>query len=259
MIKMKNLLTSLALIIAVGCSIAGAQPPGYSSSGDAAQKVNAEGAIGIAQVWGEQLKPPANTARAIINLKDALLRWTNINATVENHVMLGTKDIMNFPVLFISTNEQFELSETEKSNLKQYLKNGGFIVVDNALASKDNSPAGAALKQMIRDVIGSSRLEPISNSDPIYHTPFELGGPPAGDVYKWQKERSESAGEPGGPALEKVIPTETKALFGAFIDGRLAVVYSDMGYSVKWNADTGNDPQLKLGVNLIMCAINEKK
>lgn len=251
---MKKHLIPLMLVVMAGYSTAGAQSPGYSSSNDAAMRVPITGNIGIAQVWGEELKPPSNTARAIINLKDALLKWTTLSATVENHVLLGTPDIMNFPVLFIATDQAFQLSETEKNNLKEYLKKGGFLVFDNATAAQDNSPAGASLKQMIRDVIGSTRLEPIPNSNPIFHTPFELGGPPSGSVNEMQRVGTYPDGTPS-----MRMPTESKTLLGATIDGRLAVVYSNMGYSVKWNADTGNDPQLKMGVNLIMYALSQKK
>ncbi|MFA6471737.1 MAG: DUF4159 domain-containing protein [Candidatus Latescibacterota bacterium] len=251
---MKKHLVPLMFLVMAGYSAAGAQPPGYSSSNDAAQRINITGTIGIAQVWGEELKPPSNTPRAIINLKDALLRWTDITATVENHVLLGKSDIAIFPVLFISTDKAFQLSETEKTNLKEYLKNGGFLVVDNAGAAQDNGPSGASLIQMIKDIAGSSRLEPISNSNPIFHTPFELGGPPAGSVNEMQRVGTWPDGQPS-----LIIPTESKTLQGVTIDGRLAVVYSNMGYSVKWNADTGNDPQLKMGVNLILHALNQKK
>jgi hypothetical protein len=251
---MKKSLIFLTILSATVFSVAGAQSGDNSSSADAAQKVNITGNIGIAQVWGEQLRPPANTPRAIINLKDALLRWTDLSAKVVNHVFLGTPEIMNLPVLFISTDQQFQLSKTEKNNLKQYLKNGGFLVVDNATASQDNSPAGASLKQMIKDVIGSERLEPIPNSDPIFHTPFELGGPPSGSVNEMQRVGTFPDGQPS-----LIIPSESKTLLGVRVDGRLAVVYSNMGYFVKWNADTGNDPQLKMGVNLILFALSQKK
>ena len=251
---MKKHLIPLMFAVMALYSAAGAQPPGYSASDIPISRISGTGSIGIAQVWGEQLKPPASIPRAIINLKDALLRWTNLSATVENQLLLGNSDLSGFPVLFISADTAFQLTETEKKNLKEYLKKGGFLVVDNAAAAKDNSPAGASLKEMIKDAVGSSRLEPIPNSNPIFHTPFELGGPPAGDVYNWQQVGLDRSNKP-----VMKIPEESKSLLGASVNGKLAVVYSNMGYSVKWSAETGNDPQLKLGVNLILYAMNQKK
>lgn len=241
-----------------GCVAAGAQPPGYVSSIDAAQKNTAIGSVGIAQVWGEELIPPSNCPRAIINLKDALLKWTSLDATVENHVILGTSAIMKFPILFVSTDQPFQLTETEKKNLREYLKSGGFLMVDNASAGMDNSPAGAALKQMITDVLGSSRMEPVSNSHEIFNSPMVLGGPPAGSATQMQQVGARIQKD-GTSVPSMVMPTESKIILGASINGKLAVVYSNMGYTKKWNDNSGNDPQLKFGVNLIMYAMKLKK
>jgi hypothetical protein len=46
-------------------------------------------------------------------------------------------------------------------------------------------------------------------------------------------------------------------LEGIWIDNRLAVVYSNNGYSHTWNEMTNNDSQLKFGVNLVVYAVTQ--
>ena len=46
-------------------------------------------------------------------------------------------------------------------------------------------------------------------------------------------------------------------LEGIWIGGRLAVVFSNKGYTVNWNEISGNDAQLKMGVNLMVFALTQ--
>ena len=47
-------------------------------------------------------------------------------------------------------------------------------------------------------------------------------------------------------------------LEGLWINNRLAVVYSDKGYGLKWSQITNNTPQLKIGVNMVVFALTRK-
>jgi hypothetical protein len=46
-------------------------------------------------------------------------------------------------------------------------------------------------------------------------------------------------------------------LEGIWIKNRLVAIYSDKGYSVSWERDYDNIPQLKMGVNIIVFALTQ--
>ena len=53
-------------------------------------------------------------------------------------------------------------------------------------------------------------------------------------------------------------PDEVGFLEGVFVDGRLVAVYSDMGYGSIWQDEFENEPQLRMGVNLVVFALTQE-
>ena len=47
-------------------------------------------------------------------------------------------------------------------------------------------------------------------------------------------------------------------LEGIYIRDRPVAVYSDKGYGAFWERETENEPQLKIGVNLVVFALTQK-
>jgi hypothetical protein len=242
-------------MLVIMCGLAFSQPSG-SSSDETRPSFTFTENVRLAIAWGEQLKPPAQYPRALINLKEALVKYLNAPVVLDNQFRLGSTDLMKLSVAFITTDEQFELTETEKKNLREYIKNGGMVVVDNAAANIPNSQAGAALKKLVKDITGAGRLQSIPNTHPIYTTPFKLGGPPQGADTALTKIGERML--PEGRLYEsKVIVDEARTLEGVFVNGRLTVLYSPKGYTAKWNS-IENDAQLKFGVNIVVYAITQK-
>lgn len=87
-------------------------------------------------------------------------KWTKIDTEIDRHLMLGSPRLLEMPFVYVSTEESFELSPTEKANVKKYLENGGFMVLENPLPKEEMNPAEASLKQMIRDALGSGAVRP---------------------------------------------------------------------------------------------------
>ncbi|MFC1529055.1 DUF4159 domain-containing protein, partial [Candidatus Latescibacterota bacterium] len=145
-------------------------------------KKDVRGTLNMALAWGQQLSPPREYSRVIINLSNAMKKWTDVTTTLDDHLRLDSNKLHTIPFVLVTTDNAFELTSTERSNIKQYLMNGGFMVLDNAEANADRSQAESSLRKMLRDVLGSgSRLEPISKSHDIYHCYFEFNdGPPIG-------------------------------------------------------------------------------
>jgi len=94
-------------------------------------KQQIKGFVYIATAWGAQLKPPDELKRAVINLVEALNRFTNINAKVDRHLFLDHRKLFETPFVFITADTAFELTEIEQKNFGNYLRQGGFAVIDN--------------------------------------------------------------------------------------------------------------------------------
>jgi len=223
---------------------------------DPFNKKNTTGYTSIAFAWGERLSPPRKYIRALINLKEAMNKYTKIATNLEDHLRLGSTKLFQMPFVYITTDKAFDLSSTEKNNIKEYLLNGGFMVLDNAVPHMERSQAGASLKQVLVDAkkaIGSqARLMPIPKRHPIYKCFFDFDdGPPLG------AELKSFIVNPNSPAERQtgIIAKERRYLEGLFIKDRLAAVYSDKGYVIKWNQMSNNEPQLKIGVNMLVFAL----
>jgi hypothetical protein len=216
-----------------------AQPPDLTSEGKVGMiRVGSSPQMKesrIAIVWGDRMKPPAKYPLSIVNLKDAMLKWTKIPTEVMSHVRLGSPDVNKLPILIISTEDAFDLNGSEIRNLREYIEKGGFIFADGG------SPS---LRQMVADIAGEREIVPVPSDHPVFRKPFLFGGPPVGNRNRLPV--SESGRYP--------LSDEAAGLKGVIIDGRLAILYTDFYYYSHWNNDA-NDTYLKFGVNLIMYAI----
>jgi len=202
-------------------------------------KQNISGYIHIALAWGDRLTPPRNLLRGFINLKEGMHRWTKIETRIDSHLFLSSQKLLDMPYVYITTDRSFDLSAVEVKNVKEFFDRGGFMFLETATPATENSQAGASLKKMLRDTLGAhARFQPIPESHEFYHCFFDFDeGPPQG---------AELAVRGG------FMPRQIHYLEGIWYRGRLAAVYSDKGYIVKWNDMDNNIPQLKLGVNSIV-------
>ena len=221
---------------------------------DPSNKMNLRGNVSIALAWGDHFSPPQEYLRGFINLKEAMLKWTKVETSIENHLLLGTPRLLELPFVYITVDNSFNISSTEKTNIRKYLENGGFMVIENPLPRTEAGPAEAALKQMIRDALGSrAKFQPIPRTHELFHCFFDFNdGPPNG---------SEIGLEVVGDVSDKQFKSLAKpALYleGVWLDNRLAVVFSNKGYIVKWTDMKDNDPQLKMGVNMIVFALTQE-
>jgi len=252
-----GLILAVALIISLFSDFHNASAQSYGGKKveiviDPGNKLNISGYVQIAYAWGEQLSPPYNLQRGVINLKEAMNKWTKVETSLDNHLVLGTDRLFKMPFVFVTTKDAFQLTETEKKNLQKYFMNGGFMVVDNAEPRGDHSRGGASLKQMLRDTIPNARFAPIPDSHPLYHCFFYFNdGPPNGAEIGLFGGNSNNFNR-------RLMSQQIFALEGVWYKDRLVAVYSDKGYIIKWNDNSNNEPQLKMGVNFIVYALTQK-
>ncbi len=218
---------------------------------DPNDKKSVKGFIYISTLWGAQLEPAYK--RAVIHLSDAVNRYTNIKSKVDKHLFIDSRRLFNTPFVFLSVTEAFELTEIEARNFGEYLRKGGFAVLDNGNPTNEFAAAEASLRKMLRDSLGNdAKFLPIPNNSPVYHCFFDFEGPPQGaevatvmvaEVHTYNKS---------------TISKQVLYLEGIWLNDRLVAIYSDKGYSLKWNATYNNEPQLKMGVNMVVYALTQE-
>ena len=215
---------------------------------DPNNKQGVKGFVYIATLWGAQLEPAYK--RAVINLSNAVNRYTNIKSKVDKHLFIDSRNIFETPFVYLSVNSGFELTDIEVRNFGEYLRKGGFAVFDNGIPQYEFGPAEASLRQAYRNALGKdAKFLPISKSDPIYHCFFDFDdGPPTGtEIQLAQVGNSRVA-----------MPKQVNYLEGIWLQGRLVAIYSNKGYAGKWAATYNNEPQLKMGVNMVVFALTQE-
>ena len=225
---------------------------------DPNNKQDIKGFIYIATAWGAQLRPPDVFKRAVINLVEAVNRYTNINAKVDGHLFLDHRRLFETPFVYVISSVAFELTTIESTSLGKYLRNGGFIVVDNGEPKAEFGQAEASLRQMLRDSLGNdAKFLPIPNDHPLYHSFFDFDyGPPQGaEVGLIQSTESLTQ---VSSARNSKIAKAVHYLEGIWLDERLVAIYSDKGYGELWKDLSNNEPQLKMGVNMVVFALTQR-
>ena len=181
---------------------------------------------------------------------------TKINARIEGTTLeFSDPRIMEAPMIYVTGNDAvLQISDTEKTNLGEYLKNGGFLYaeeirqsdaengLDGREAGVSGTPFDRQFKALMKDgqVLGSdgSKWQKVPKSHPLYYSFWDFpDGPPMG-------------GAPGG----NVFDLEMLEL-----RGRVAVVFSDLNVSWYWGDPLADARErgLQFGVNLIVYALTQ--
>ena len=142
-------------------------------------------------------------------------RETQVNVSRRMEAVdLSSDDLYRYPFVVMSGTGAFRLSPREVEQLRSYLSRGGFVL---ASAGCSDRAWADGFRQVMRDMWGSSRLQPIDAQHPVLHTLFEL-------------DRL-TARKPTAPA--------GAVLYGLEIGDRLAVVFSPLGLNDTANAGRG--------------------
>lgn len=145
-------------------------------------------------------------------LQNSMMQGVNENTGIDvdftpNVVSLSDPRIGNYPLLLMTGHYDFQLTEAEVENLRNYLGRGGVIL---ASAAAGLSPFDRALRRELLKVLPDNELLPLPPSHPL----FASGWNPIINV------------EYSDAALQDDPTLAYPEFFGAFIDQRLAVIYT---------------------------------
>lgn len=203
--------------------------------------------------------PDWNTSpRAMQNLAEYMETYTDIKVDIQHRFTLDDGDLIRLkvPLIFVTGHYQLEYNAAEARNLGDYLRAGGFLLVDDSYFLK-GGPFDTSARALIREALGDDAVfEVLPNDQWLYHCFFDFGGPPAGDDIA------------RGPYPGRGVQTIYEYLEAIFLDGRMVVLFSNKSLNNAWNGDWRVNPasrggplddtrQMQFGVNILVFALTQ--
>jgi hypothetical protein len=179
------------------------------------------------------------------NLLNSLIEYTTIEVdTREKIVALDSPALFGAPFCYMSGHKLVQLTSKERDNFEKYVRNGGFVFVDDCNHDIDGLFAKSFEAQMA-SIFGQGALKKIPNSHPLYAAFFKFeNGPPTTsfELNGWGDD---------------LVHDYLKAIE---INGRIGVLYSNKDYGCEWDYDFRNkrwlaEDNTKFGVNIILYAM----
>ncbi len=231
----------------LGCGIAGAMVPGAPGLLAAQQRAGGAGAAGY-DFWFTRLKYNSGDwnvdQRMPANIITSLIDYTSLRVDPKEHVVdLGDPAMLAAPFCYLAGHKAVEFSAPERRNLERYIRNGGFVFVDDCNHDIDGLFAKSFEAQMA-SIFGAEALKKLPNSHPLYTSFFKFTGPPATtfELNGWGDD---------------IVHDYLK---GITINGRLGLLYSNKDYGCEWDYDWRNkrflaEDNTRFAVNIVMYAL----
>jgi hypothetical protein len=187
--------------------------------------------------WDVDQRMPAN-------LLTSLIDYTNLRVDPRERVVaLSDPKMLTAPFCYLAGHKLVDFSPAERRNFERYVRNGGFVWVDDCNHDIDGLFAKSFERQMVA-IFGPRALGKLAPKHPIYSSFFKFPGPPATtfELNGW-----------GDDLIHDYMK-------GITIDGRLGLLYTNKDYGCEWDFDWRNkrflaqDPT-KFGVNIVMYAL----
>jgi len=180
------------------------------------------------------------------NLLNSLVEYTSIPIEEkEKIVRLDSGDIYYSPFCYLSGHKLVDFNDEERKHFEQYVRNGGFVFVDDCNHDIDGLFAQSFERQM-RRIFGEKSLQKIPNNHPLYTAFFNFEkGPPTTsfELNGW-----------GDDLVHDYLKAVT-------LEGRIAVLYSNKDYGCEWDYHFKNkrfmrEDNTKFGVNIVVNALS---
>lgn len=189
--------------------------------------------------WDVDQRMPANVLTALVD-------YTNLRIDPEERVVaLADEAMLLSPFCYLAGHKLVEFNPAEARNFSRYVRNGGFVFVDDCNHDIDGLFATSFERQMAT-LFGPRGLRRLPNTHAIYRSFFEFpDGPPA------------TSFELNGWGDDLVHDY----LRGIEIDGRLGVLYSNKDYGCEWDYDWRNkrflaEDNTRFAVNVVVYALS---
>ena len=187
--------------------------------------------------WDVDQRTPSNIITSLID-------YTNLRVDPKERVVaLTDPKMLTAPFCYMAGHKLVEFNPAERRNFERYVRNGGFVFVDDCNHDIDGLFAKSFETQMTA-IFGATAMKKLPAKHPIYRSFFKLDGPPA------------TGFELNGWGDDLVH----EDLQGIDIDGRLGLLYRNKDYGCEWDYDWRNkrflaEDNTKFAVNIVIYAL----
>jgi hypothetical protein len=127
---------------------------------------------------------------------------TSISTSRRFHAAkLGADEVFGFPLVIMTGEGEFALTDQERQNLRQYVQGGGFLLASSGCSSREWD---RSFRREMARVFPAAAMQPLGLDHPVFHTVYEI------------KDLQAKHGKP-------------RPLDGITLGGRLGVLYSQDG------------------------------
>lgn len=188
--------------------------------------------------WDVDQRTPSNIITSLID-------YTTLRVDPKEHVVaLSDPKMLTAPFCYMAGHKLVEFSPAERRNFERYVRNGGFVMVDDCNHDIDGLFARSFEAQMAK-IFGPGAIRELPKSHGIYRSFFTFDGPPntALELNGW-----------GDDLVHEYLK-------GIDANGRLGVLYSNKDYGCEWDYDWRNkrflaEDNTKFAVNIVMYALS---
>ncbi|MEC8033723.1 MAG: DUF4159 domain-containing protein [Pseudomonadota bacterium] len=188
--------------------------------------------------WDVDQRTPSNIITSLID-------YTTLRVDPKEHVVaLSDPKMLTAPFCYMAGHKLVEFSPAERRNFERYVRNGGFVMVDDCNHDIDGLFARSFEAQMAK-IFGPGAIRELPKSHGIYRSFFTFDGPPntALELNGW-----------GDDLVHEYLK-------GIEVNGRLGVLYSNKDYGCEWDYDWRNkrflaEDNTKFAVNIVMYALS---
>jgi len=188
--------------------------------------------------WDVDKRMPANIITSLID-------YTTLRVDPKEHVIaLSDPAMLLSPFCYMAGHKLVQFSAAERRNFETYVRNGGFVFVDDCNHDIDGLFAKSFEAQMAA-IFGAGALQKLPNDHPLYSSFFKFDGPPTTgfELNGW-----------GDDLVHDYLK-------GISINGRLGVLYSNKDFGCEWDYDWRNkrflaEDNTKFAINIVMYALN---
>jgi hypothetical protein len=188
--------------------------------------------------WDVDQRMPAN-------LLNSLIEYTTVEVDPRERVVpLASSAVFDAPFSYLAGHRLVQFGTREREHFTRYVRQGGFIFVDDCNHDIDGLFAKSFEAEMAR-LFGPRALQKLPAQHPLYHAFFRFpeGPPTTGfELNGWGDD---------------LVHDYLKAIT---VEGRIAVLYSNKDYGCEWDYDFRNkrflaEDNTKFGVNIVIHAM----
>ena len=187
--------------------------------------------------WDVDQRMPANLITSLVD-------YTSLRVDpVERVVALADPKMLQAPFCYLAGHKLVEFNPDERRNFEHYVRNGGFVFVDDCNHDIDGLFATSFEAEMA-SIFGKDALRKLPKNHPVFSSFFRFDGPPATgfELNGW-----------GDDLVHDYLK-------GITVDGRLGLLYSNKDYGCEWDYDWRNkrflsEDNTKFGVNVVIYAL----